>query len=76
MRRQRVPALRVDRWHEGQSEVAMHDAEMYRRYAAECRRIAETMTTKDKDTLLRMARLWDDRAAAAEQAQKKPNDSP
>jgi hypothetical protein len=52
----------------------MQDANMYRQYAAECRRIAETMTTKDKDTLLRMAKLWDDRAVAAEQADKNRNE--
>ena len=49
----------------------MQDAEIYRQYSAECRRIAGTMITKDKDTLLRMAKLWDDRAAAAEQADKR-----
>jgi hypothetical protein len=53
----------------------MQKPKIYRQYAAECRRIAETMSTKDKDTLLRMAKLWDDRAAAAEQAEKKQTDS-
>jgi hypothetical protein len=74
MCQQRDAASRVDLCHEGNLRLVMQDAEIYRQYAAECRRIAETMTTKDKNTLLRMAKLWDDRAAAAELAAKNKTD--
>ena len=40
----------------------MHDANTYRRYAADCRRIAATMSAGDKEILLRMAQIWDERA--------------
>jgi hypothetical protein len=43
----------------------MHDAKTYRQYAAECRRIAATMASDDKQILLRMAQVWDERAAEA-----------
>ena len=43
----------------------MHDAKTYRQYAADCRRIAATMASDDKQILLRMAQLWDERAEEA-----------
>lgn len=46
-------------------EVVMHDAKTYRQYAADCRRIAATMASDDKQILLRMAQLWDERAEEA-----------
>ena len=43
----------------------MHDAKTYRQYAADCRRIAATMASDDKQILLRMAQVWDERADEA-----------
>jgi hypothetical protein len=43
----------------------MHDAKTYRQYAADCRRIAASMTSQDRDVLLRMAEVWDERAEEA-----------
>ena len=48
----------------------MQDAKTYRQYAAECRRIAATMNTQDKETLLAMAKVWDDRAEEAERIER------
>jgi hypothetical protein len=49
----------------------MQDSRTYRQYADECRRIAQTMNAKDKAIMLEMAKVWDERAAEAERAQKK-----
>ena len=38
----------------------------YRHYANDCRRIAETMSAKDKAIMLEMAKVWDERASEAE----------
>ena len=46
-------------------EVVMHDAKTYRQYAADCRRIAATMASDDKQILLHMAQVWDERAEDA-----------
>ena len=48
----------------------MQDAKTYRQYANDCRRIAATMSAKDKTTLLEMARIWDERAEEAERIKK------
>lgn len=49
----------------------MKDAETYRQYATDCRRIAQTMSSKcDRDVLLKMAQVWEDRAVEAERAEK------
>jgi ferritin-like metal-binding protein YciE len=40
--------------------------EKYREYAADCVRIAQTMDAKDRETLLRMAKAWEERAREAE----------
>jgi hypothetical protein len=48
----------------------MQDAKTYRQYAEDCRRIAETMSAKDKAVLLEMAKVWDERADGAERAEK------
>ena len=50
----------------------MQDAKNYTAYAADCRRIAETMIGKDKETLLRMAELWDEQAKEALRREGKP----
>ena len=49
----------------------MQDAKTYRQYAADCRRMAEIMSPKDKATLLKMAEAWDDRAEEAERLDQK-----
>jgi len=36
----------------------MDDAEKYRKYAAECRRLAEKGSAKDKSILLEIADAW------------------
>ena len=49
----------------------MKDAKMYRDYAADCIRIAQSMNAEDRETLLKMARAWEDRAREAERHEKK-----
>jgi hypothetical protein len=49
----------------------MQDAKIYSLYAAECRRIAETMGQNERATLLHMAEAWDSCAREAERAKKK-----
>jgi len=49
----------------------MKEAKMYREYAADCVRIAQSMDAKDRETLLEMAEAWEDRAREAEQYAKK-----
>jgi hypothetical protein len=44
----------------------MQDSKTYRQYAEECRRIAQTMSAKDKAVMLEMAKVWDERADEAE----------
>ena len=51
----------------------MPDAEKYREYARDCRRIAETMKGDDKQTLLKIAKAWEERARQAEK-KNKPGD--
>lgn len=48
----------------------MKDAETYRTYAEDCRRIAEKMYGRDKVALLKMAELWDKQAEEAERQDK------
>jgi hypothetical protein len=52
----------------------MKDSQTYRQYADDCRRMAETMSGKDKAVLLDMAKVWDERADEAERGEKKRND--
>jgi len=47
----------------------MQDAKIYRQYAADCRRLAETMSQQDKSVLLQMAAAWEKRAAEADRRQ-------
>lgn len=49
----------------------MKDAKTYREYAADCIRMAKLMSGKDKDTLLKMAEAWDERAEEAKRQAKK-----
>ena len=53
----------------------MQDSNTYRQYANDCRRIAETMSAKDKAIMLEMAKVWDERAEDAERAEKIKTDA-
>jgi hypothetical protein len=48
----------------------MQDAKTYRQYANDCRRIAETMSAKDKAIMVEMAKVWDERAEEAARIEK------
>lgn len=48
----------------------MSDAKKFRDYAQDCRRIAESMKGEDKDTLLNLAKAWEERARAIEAKKK------
>jgi hypothetical protein len=48
----------------------MKEAQTYRQYAADCRRMAEAMSAKDKSTLIKMAEAWDVRADEAARQKK------
>ena len=48
----------------------MQDSNIYRQYANDCRRIAETMSAKDKAIMLEMAKVWEERAVDAERVEK------
>ena len=52
----------------------MQSAQTYRRYAADCRRLSQTMSAKDKQVLLEMAEAWDARAQDAERIATKKLD--
>ena len=52
----------------------MKEEKIYRQYAADCRRMATTMSKKDGAILLRMAEAWDSRAADAERVNRKKAD--
>jgi len=52
----------------------MQDAKTYREYAAECRRIAQTMGGKEKASLLKIAEAWDERALEADRVSPKKMD--
>ena len=56
------------RWTE---EVALLESQKYRQYAAECIRLAQTMTSVDKQTLLEIASAWEKRAQEAERREKR-----
>jgi hypothetical protein len=51
----------------------MKDAKTYREYAADCIRMAKVMSHKDKETLLKMAEAWEERAREADRQEKKTN---
>ena len=52
-------------------EAEVKKARTYREYKAECIRIAQSMSAKDRETLLKMAEAWEDRAREAERQEKK-----
>jgi hypothetical protein len=45
----------------------MQDERKYREYALECRRLAEKMSSQDKDVMLKIAEAWDRQAEIAAQ---------
>jgi hypothetical protein len=49
----------------------MKDAKLYREFAADCIRIAQSMNAEDRETLLKMALAWEDRARESERCEKK-----
>jgi hypothetical protein len=49
-------------------EATLLKPDTYRRYAAECMRIASKMGAKDRKTLLEIAQAWEVRAQEAERA--------
>ena len=51
----------------------MQEANTYRQYAEDCRRIAQTMSAKDKAVMLEMAKVWDERADEAGRLAKGTN---
>ena len=51
----------------------MQDSNTYRHYANDCRRIAETMSAKDKAIMLEMAKVWDERAERSRTASSEPS---
>jgi hypothetical protein len=55
-------------------DIEMQDTNTYRRYANDCRRIAETMTAKDKAIMLEMAKVWEERAVEAERGGRSKGD--
>jgi len=48
----------------------MTDLEMYREYAADCIRIAQSMNAEDRETLLKMAQAWEDLVREAERREE------
>jgi hypothetical protein len=50
------------------ASATMDDAEKFRQYAAECRRLARTAAAKDKTVLLEIADAW---VACAEETDRK-----
>jgi len=68
---ERVPGFGRLRFRDWNAEDEMKDSHTYRQYAADCRRIAETMSAKDKTIMLEMAKVWDERAEDAEREKNK-----
>jgi hypothetical protein len=64
----RFQAFFLHRWVE---VVDMKKAKTYREYKADCIRIAQLMSAKDKEALLKMAEAWEDRAREAERQEQK-----
>ncbi|MEA3025484.1 MAG: hypothetical protein QOF91_769 [Alphaproteobacteria bacterium] len=66
-RKDTVPYLQRLQLDNGNSRCAVQEANTYRQYEANCRRMAATMNEKDKSVLLKKAQAWD---AQAEEAQR------
>lgn len=52
----------------------MENPETYRQYAAECRRMAKTISAKDRSVLIKMAEAWESRAQEADRRETKTRD--
>lgn len=52
----------------------MQDSNTYRQYAADCRRIAKTMSERDRAVLIQMAEAWESRADEAARSENKQKD--
>jgi hypothetical protein len=53
----------------------MNDLKMYREYAADCIRIAQSMDAEDRETLLTMAQAWEDLIREAELREETESES-
>lgn len=53
----------------------MQEAEKYRKFATECRRLAASATEKDKAVLLKIAEAWDTQVKLAEAKSVEKSDS-
>jgi hypothetical protein len=53
----------------------MKKSKTYREYAADCVRIAKSMSTRDRESLLEMARAWEERARDAERHENKAREN-
>ena len=53
----------------------MQEAEKYRKFSTECRRLAASATEKDKAVLLKIAEAWDAQAKLAEAKNSENSDS-
>lgn len=51
--------------------MALLESKKYRQYMADCIRLAQTMTSADKQTLLEIAEAWEKRAQEAERREKR-----
>ena len=54
----------------GTEEARLQESEKFRKYAAECIRIASQMSGKDRQALLEIADAWATRAQDAEKTEK------
>jgi len=50
----------------------LRESEKFRKYAAECLRIANQMSGKDRQALLEIANAWETRARDAEKKEQGP----
>jgi hypothetical protein len=53
----------------------MKKSKTNREYAADCVRIAKSMSTQDRESLLEMARAWEERARDAERHENKAGEN-
>jgi hypothetical protein len=54
----------------GTEEARLRESEKFRKYAADCIRIASQMNGKDRQALLEIADAWETRAQDAEKKEK------
>ena len=68
MLKNKVPKLGVA--FAGAEEARLRESEKFRKYAADCTRIASQMSGKDRQALLEIADAWETRAQDAEKKEK------